>query len=185
MQQRFRRPDIGKHRARVVVDKYALVVEKREALVDAILGLVVGFEVRRRETRDHSERRSELHRQCRGLDERRLVLVCGIRQLVPATRRHVETHVAQQIETAVEAFIRVALVEQGLDKGSPLLEQPGLDVVTCPFDIVAIVPDEIQLLERRVHLLEVVTNPVVEGFGIACHRSRSLGCGRPQRDAAF
>ena len=185
VQQRLRCPDIGEHGARVVVDEYALVVEKREALVDAVLGAVVCFEVRGRESRYHPERRTELHCQRRRFNQRRLAFVCRIRQLVPAAGCHVETHVTQQVETAVEAFVRVALIEQRFDEDPPFFKQPILDVVACPFDVVAIFPRKIQLLERRIHFLEVVANPVIEGLGVTCHHSRSSGCGRPQRHAAF
>ncbi len=103
---------------------------------------------------------------------------------MPAAGRHVEAHVAQQVEAAVEAFIRVALLEQCLDVGSSLFQQPGLDVIAHARNVVAILLREIQLLERRIHLLEVVADPAIECLGITRHRLRSMevrvaaaGCG--------
>ena len=86
-----------------------------------------------------------------------------------ATGGHVEADVAQKVESAVEALIGVALLEQSLDMDAPLLEQSGLDVIAYACDVVAIVLHEIQLFKRRIHLPEVGAYPAIEFLGVARH----------------
>ena len=169
VQQRFGRADKSEGGARVVVEKQQLAVERREALVDATDRRVMGLQVRGRKSRNHADRRPELHRQRGGFDQRRFSLRRRVGQPVAPARSHVETDIAEQIEAAVETFVGIAFLQQSGNVGAPFLQKLLLDIVTDTRDVVAVFAREIQLLERRVHLLEVSTDPAVEFFGSGCH----------------
>jgi hypothetical protein len=157
------------------------VVESRETLVNAVFRAIVGLEVCGREPRNHPERGTQLHGQCRGLEQRRLAFFRRVRQAVATAGCHIEADVAQQVESAVEALIGIAFLEQGLDMDAPFLEQLVLDVVADSRDVVAIVLHEIQLFKRGIHLLEVGAYPAIEFLGVARHQdaySSNSGTGR-------